>query len=181
MKWIHPSYLAKAFDKLPLLFVSSLLILFVSLPTLAQAQTFELQDHRLVLPTPIHFKTGTAELSPESESALQHIKAYLEAKTAISLLRIEGHNDESTPAMDAQKLSEQRAMAVVRWLVAQGVDCKRLIPVGFGSGKPTAPNNTPEGKARNRRIEVVNAALRSRAIGGMPVDGGGLVAGDPCL
>lgn len=177
MKLIHPLYNHKGFQKLFVLHLSSFLFLIVCNATLAQAQNFELQEHKLVLPEPISFKTGTAELRPESESALQHIKAYLIAKTYISLLRIEGHTDSG---QDAQKLSEQRAMAVVRWLVAQGVDCKRLIPVGFGSSKPTAPTNTPEGKARNTRIEVVNAALRSKAIGGMPVDGGGLVAGDPC-
>lgn len=170
----------RAFYKLLALHLSALLILIVCDSTLAQAQNFELQEHRLVLPAPIIFKSGTAELSPESESALQHIKAYLDAKTYISLLRIEGHTDNSTPGQDGQKLSEQRALAVVRWLIAQGIDCRRLIAVGFGSSKPIALNNTPEGKAQNRRIEVVNAALRSKAIGGMPVDGGGQIAGDPC-
>lgn len=61
-----------------------------------------------------------------------------------------------------------------------GADCKRLIAVGFGSTKPVADNNTAEGKAANRRVSFINAALRSRPIGGMPVDGGGKVAGDIC-
>ena len=65
-------------------------------------------------------------------------------------------------------------------MVAVGIKCDRLIPVGFGSAKPIVPNDTPDHKAQNRRIAFVNAALRGRAIGGMPVDGGGKVAGDPC-
>ena len=59
-----------------------------------------------------------------------------------------------------------------------GVDCKRLIAVGFGSAKPVADNSTPEGKAQNRRVSFFNAALRGRLIGGMPADGGGQIAGD---
>ena len=63
---------------------------------------------------------------------------------------------------------------------AKGIDCKRLIPVGFGETKPVAPNDTPDNKAQNRRTAFVNAALKGKPIGGMPVDGGGKVAGDPC-
>jgi OOP family OmpA-OmpF porin len=64
--------------------------------------------------------------------------------------------------------------------VALGVDCKRLLPVGFGSGKPLSDNPTPEGKAQNRRVTFINAALEGKPIGGMPVDGGGTAAGNPC-
>ena len=78
-------------------------------------------------------------------------------------------------------LSEKRALAVCATLVKLGVDCKRLIAVGFGSSKPVADNVTAEGKATNRRLIFVNAALRNHAIGGMPVDGGGKVAGEICI
>ena len=61
-----------------------------------------------------------------------------------------------------------------------GVDCKRLVAVGFGNTKPVADNSTPDGKARNSRVSFFNAALRDRLIGGMPADGGGKVAGDAC-
>ena len=105
---------------------------------------------------------------------------YLADKTYISTLRIEGHTDDRGDAGANQALSEKRALAVAKALVAKGVDCKRLLPVGFGANKPIRPNDTPEGRAQNRRMDFVNAALRGRAIGGMPVDGGGVVAGDPC-
>jgi OOP family OmpA-OmpF porin len=122
--------------------------------------------------TGIFFKIGTATLSPESDKALNIIKAYLDSKTYVSLMRIEGHVDGSS---QDQALSEARANAVVKWLIDAGVDCKRLIPVGFGNTKPVS-----EVHAANNRISFVNAMLKGRAIGGMPVDGSGKVAGDPC-
>lgn len=71
-------------------------------------------------------------------------------------------------------------MIVCRWLVANGIDCKRLIAVGFGSNKPVESNDTPQGKAMNRRMVFALAALKGKMIGGMPADGGSVVAGDPC-
>lgn len=143
----------------------------------APRPNFPLEGNRLVLPAPITFKTGSAELTDESAKTVQYIAAYLADKTYISLLRIEGHSDN---VGDTQRLTEQRALAVAKALVAKGVACARLLPVGFGASKPVADNASPEGRAKNRRIEAVNAALRGRAIGGLPTDGGGQVAGDPC-
>jgi OmpA-OmpF porin, OOP family len=102
------------------------------------------------------------------------------AKEYITLMRVEGHSDNSGTAADIQKLTEQRAMTVCRWLVTNGIDCKRVIPVGFGDTKPIESNDTPMGKANNRRIVFALAALKGKMIGGMPADGGGVVAGDPC-
>lgn len=142
---------------------------------------FELDGSRLKLPSPIVFVTGKADLAPESDAALAHVRAYLAEKTSISTLRIEVHTDSQGADAANQKLSQARALAVARKLVSLGVDCKRLMPVGFGETKPVAPNDTPEGRAQNRRTEFVNAGLRGIAIGGMPLDGGGVTAGDPCL
>ncbi|MSP61093.1 MAG: OmpA family protein [Myxococcales bacterium] len=111
---------------------------------------------------------------------MKHVKAYLDAKAYISLLRIEVHTDAQGDDRYNQALSEKRALAVARWLAQHGVDCKRVIAVGFGETKPAADNATVEGRAKNRRTLFINAALRGRPIGGVPVDGGGRVAGDPC-
>lgn len=120
----------------------------------------------------ISFARNSAAILPESKRTLNTIKKYLQDKTYISTLRIEGHTD---CGKGAQELSEARAIAVCEWLVANGVDCKRLLPVGFGCNKPIA-----DVSVSNARITFVNAALRDRAIGGMPLDGGGKVAGDAC-
>lgn len=154
------------------------LALLLSVPVLAEdaKPSFKLEGHELVLPSPITFKPGSDTLTEESTAALNHVRAYLEAKSYISQLRIEGHAEDAA----SQALTQKRALAVARWLVAKGVECKRLVPVGFGNTKPVADNSTAEGKAQNRRITFVNAGLRDRAIGGMPMDGGSKSAGDAC-
>lgn len=146
----------------------------------AWAASYELQDNALVVPSPIVFETGGDGIRPESEAALQHVANYLKDKTYISLLRIESHTDNQGDPAKNQALTEKRSMAVGRWLIAHGIDCQRLLAVGFGSTKPVADNRSPEGRSQNRRVRFVNAALRGRAIGGMPVDGGGHVAGELC-
>ena len=161
-----------------------LLSLLLLLPAAVLAEdakpspSFKLEGSELVLPSPISFEAGTATLTPESTTALEHVRAYLEEKSYVSALRIEGHSDESTE--ESETLSEKRALAVARWLVDKGVDCKRLVPVGFGGTKPVADNSTPEGKAQNRRVSIITAGLRGIAMGGKPLDGGGKLAGDPC-
>ncbi|MEO6831916.1 MAG: OmpA family protein [Chitinophagaceae bacterium] len=121
----------------------------------------------------VSFAKNSAEILPESDAALNTIKKFLEDKSYISLLRVEGH---VSCGKGDQGLSEARALAVCKWLVAQGVDCKRLLPVGFGCTKPITDANNE----MNERITFVNAALKGHAIGGMPVDGGGKVAESGC-
>ena len=153
-------------------------LLFVTNSVIAQLPKME--NGKLILDEQVSFKTGSAELTDEGKEALKPVKEFLAQKDYISTLRIEGHTDNTGVEADNQKLSEQRALAVCKWLVQNGIDCKRLIAVGFGSSKPVAPNDTPMNKAQNRRIEFIPAALKGKAIGGMPLDGGGVVAGDIC-
>jgi OmpA-OmpF porin, OOP family len=135
--------------------------------------TFEVEDNQLVLPGPIAFATGSSDLDVDaSTDALWYVHDYLEAKDYITLVRIEGHGDVA--GEDALMQTGDRALAVGRWLVANGIDCKRLLAAAFGDTKPIADPSTAEGRAQNRRITVVNAELRGRAIGGMPVDGGAI-------
>lgn len=144
------------------------------------AQEYKIEGNEVKITKEIQFKTGTASLLSESEAALLLIKRYLDDKSYISTLRIEVHTDNTGDAAANQLLSEKRAEAISDRLIALGVDCNRLLPVGFGGTKPVADNGTAEGRAQNRRTSFVNAALRGKAIGGMPVDGGGKVAANPC-
>jgi OmpA-OmpF porin, OOP family len=141
---------------------------------------FKIEGGGLKLPGPVVFETGSDKLSAVSDEVLEIVHDYLDAKPDITLLRIEGHTDTDGVAAANQTLSEKRSMAVARWLVGVGIRCDRLIPVGFGQSKPIVPNDTPDNKAQNRRVAFINAALKGKPIGGMPVDGGGKVAGDPC-
>lgn len=146
----------------------------------ARAQDYKLEGNEIKIGQPVLFEAGTSVLKPESDAALKIIKKYLDDKSYISLLRVEAHMDNSGNVAENQSLTEKRAYAVCRALIALGVDCKRLIAVGFGDIKPVEDNTTPEGKQVNRRICFVNAALRGHPIGGLPVDGGGVSAGDIC-
>jgi len=156
-----------------------LLISAIVNPALAQP-AYKIEGSEVKIDKPILFKTASAVLKPESDEALNIIKQYLEDKSYISLLRIEGHTDTDGDAYANQILSERRALAVCIRLRELGVDCKRLIAVGFGGNKPVADNSTVAGKAENRRISFINVALRGRVIGGLPEDGGGRVAGKVC-
>ena len=154
--------------------------IFLTLTLSVSAQLPKIENGGLVLDHSVLFQTGSAVLRSESDSALNQVKAFLLSKEYITLMRIEGHLAAGMDETKGQSLSEKRALAVCRWLIHNGIDCKRLIAVGFGSQKPIADNSTPPGKAQNTRIEFKMAALRDRPIGGMPVDGGGRVAGDIC-
>lgn len=145
-----------------------------------KAQEYRVENNQVIISETIEFEPGSAVLKPESDAALKIIKKYLDDRSYISTLRVEAHSDNSGDAAKNQALTEKRAMAVCAELVKLGVDCKRLIAVGFGGTKPIGDNATPMGKAANRRISFYNAALRGRLIGGMPADGGGVLAGNPC-
>jgi len=141
---------------------------------------YGIENNELKLSVPVLFADGSDKLLPESERALAVVKDFLNEKTYITLLRIEGHTDADGDAASSQQLSERRALLVARWLVDKGVDCGRVLPVGFGATKPVAANDTAENRRKNRRLAFAFASLRGRLIGGQPADGGGKVTGDPC-
>ncbi len=157
---------------------SYILVFFLLTSFSSMAQDYKLEGNEVKIEKQVLFETGTDKLKPESTAALEIIKQYLTDKSYISLLRVECHTDN--PGNASQVLTEKRAFAVCKKLVEMGIDCKRLIAIGFGNTKPFADNSTPEGKAQNRRVSFFNAALRGRLIGGMPADGGGRIAGDVC-
>lgn len=144
------------------------------------AAIFPMDGQALKLPGRVEFEAGSDRLRPESDVVLEVVLDYLNARPDITLLRIEGHADgDGAPAFN-QTISEKRAIAAARWLVAAGIPCTRLLPVGFGQTKPIAAGSTPDAKAQNTRIRFVNAALKGKPVDGAPTDGGGRVAGDPC-
>jgi OmpA-OmpF porin, OOP family len=146
-----------------------LLTLLVALGvSLAAAPRIE-QNH-IVLDAAFTFAGDSAEPAGATDEAVRQLAAFLAEKPALTLVRLEGHAPD-------QALSEQRALVIARLLVAAGIACERLLPVGFGATKPVA---APREAAANTRLEIHVAALRGRLIGGMPADGGGQVAGKPC-
>jgi outer membrane protein OmpA-like peptidoglycan-associated protein len=104
----------------------------------------------------IYFDFNKATIKfPESQEALQAAYQILKDNPTIKV-EIQGHTDNVGSDEYNQRLSEQRAWAVVNYLVQQmGVDAARLIARGYGESMPKASNDTPEGRALNRRVEFV--------------------------
>lgn len=139
-----------------------------------------MEGNKLTLPGAIVFKTGKAEIDEVSFPILDMVKAYLDAKPNVTKLRVEGHTDNVGDAKKNLELSGARALAVAKYLVGKGIDCKRLVATGFGDTKPVAPNTTDEGKAQNRRTDFINAELKGKAILGMPLEANAPVVKDSC-
>lgn len=102
----------------------------------------------------IHFDTAKAIIQPDSESVLAEIVKLLQDNGDLKL-RVEGHTDSQGSAASNQALSQRRAQAVVAWLTAHGIASDRLSAVGLGQTKPVADNTTEDGRAKNRRVELV--------------------------
>lgn len=109
----------------------------------------------------ILFDTGKAEVKPEGIALLQKIVSILRDERE-KAIRIEGHTDNVPIAGMLAKsyptnweLSAARAINVTRYLQDQGIDPALLSAAAYGEQKPVADNSTPEGKAKNRRIEIV--------------------------
>jgi|HubBroStandDraft_2_1064218.scaffolds.fasta_scaffold12172_2 outer membrane protein OmpA-like peptidoglycan-associated protein len=102
----------------------------------------------------VFFVRAKAAIEPVSFGELDHVVEILQADPKLRL-RIEGYTDSEGPDAREIKLSLRRAQAVARYLEMQGIDASRLDVVGLGKTKPIAPNDSPEGMARNRRVEMV--------------------------
>lgn len=102
----------------------------------------------------INFDTGKATIKPESEGSINQITALLKGVPALKV-SIEGHTDNVGTAESNMKLSEDRAKAVVAAVVAKGIAAERMSAVGRGQDAPVADNRKEEGRALNRRVEVV--------------------------
>jgi outer membrane protein OmpA-like peptidoglycan-associated protein len=102
----------------------------------------------------IFFDTAKSDLKPESEPALKELVAMLQGNPTLSVWVV-GHTDSAGTVASNMSLSAARAAAVVKSLVQSGITANRLAPYGAGPYAPVATNATDEGRARNRRVELV--------------------------
>lgn len=119
---------------------------------------------RFVLPTDILFDSGSADLGPEAQERLATLAQTVKEVSAEIpsdidwVLRIDGHTDKrpiNTPRFPSNwELSSARAVAIVKYLVVQGIPAHRVSANGFGSFQPLDGADTPEAYAKNRRIEI---------------------------
>src|SRR5579863_567698 len=106
----------------------------------------------------VEFASGSAQLTPADEKILKSLGQALDSTTLKPCcFEIQGHTDSIGSAILNKRLSERRAQAVIDYL-AQGnaVDRDRMMPRGLGKSEPIASNETAEGRAKNRRVQVVN-------------------------
>ncbi len=102
----------------------------------------------------INFETGKSTIQTESEKIIDQIAELLKANTDLKI-SVEGHTDNvGTPASN-KTLSDNRAKSVMNAVVAKGIDKARLTAKGWGQDKPLTENESEEGKAKNRRVEIV--------------------------
>jgi len=101
------------------------------------------------------FATGRSTLLPAAEDRLLALVDALRSMPTGQKIVIEGHTDSVGSDVTNQRLSEARAAAVRSFLVRHGLTQERLDAIGLGESDPVADNTTPEGRANNRRVEIV--------------------------
>lgn len=109
----------------------------------------------LTLSGSVLFKTGEATLLPVAQDSLARVAEALRALPEERSIVVEGHTDSQGDDDANQRLSQARAEAVLAFLSSHGVAAGRLSAVGHGESKPIASNATAEGRANNRRVELI--------------------------
>ena len=103
----------------------------------------------------VKFPVNRDELSPEAEARLAELVQRLTAENRNVYLEIQGHTDASGEAGFNEELGEARAEAVRRYLSRNSIALNRMATISYGEDSPVAPNDTPEGRAQNRRVAIV--------------------------
>ncbi|MBN2523888.1 MAG: OmpA family protein [Bacteroidales bacterium] len=114
----------------------------------------KLQQDGKIVSNGIRFESGKSAIKPESMGVINEIHELMEEHPDVKF-SVEGHTDNVGDEDYNQKLSEQRAEAVVNKLIEMGLSKDRFVSKGHGESQPVASNDTAEGKASNRRVEFI--------------------------
>lgn len=120
-----------------------------------EKQLAVLTETRIEITERVHFEFDKAVLQSRSHELLDNVAAIIKAHPEITEIQVEGHTDAIGSEAYNQDLAQRRAAAVVDYLVGQGVARDRLTAVGYGESRPTATNDSREGRAQNRRVRFV--------------------------
>ncbi|WP_174803548.1 OmpA family protein [Martelella limonii] len=107
----------------------------------------------VVFPSAISFETDKSTIVPEFGPALDTVAALM-TKYSATNVDVNGYTDSTGSDAYNLKLSQERANAVAGALIQRGVSPQRLLPVGYGKANPVASNDTADGRAQNRRVEL---------------------------
>lgn len=122
-----------------------------------QKQLVKIESDSLVLKDKVYFATGTSKVLAQSLPMLEQIAAVMKEHPELTVVQINGHTDNQGGRDYNLKLSQARADAVRSYLVAQGVEPRRLQAKGFGPDQPIADNASAAGREQNRRVEFMSA------------------------
>lgn len=114
----------------------------------------ELTDQRIRITDPVMFEGTTATIRSVSDEILDTVATILAEHPEVSL-EVQAHTDSQGDDQANLELSNERAQAVVEYLLAKGVDASRLTARGYGETRPIESNRTSQGRAINRRVEFV--------------------------
>ena len=104
--------------------------------------------------TGVSFQSDTAELMADDSAILDGVAQRLSELDGV-IIEVQGHTDSSGDPDVNLLISQERAEAVVSYLVERGVDATILTPKGYGASAPIADNGTEQGRAANRRVELL--------------------------
>ena len=124
-------------------------------PPAAPPPKVEITDDHLDLKEPVFFQTGSSRIDPKSDGLLAEVAAAIQKVDPNKVISVEGHTDDRGRRRTNLRLSKRRAQAVVDRLIRLGVAKARLRSVGHGPNDPIAPNDSAEGRALNRRVELL--------------------------
>ncbi len=135
--------------------------------TTANARINGLDDYDVLATIAVHFKNGSARLSPQAKAEIDAVANTVSENLNGWIVAVEGYADSTGRTAGNRSLSERRAKAVIDYLVTKhGLPPYRVVqPFGFGSANPVAAENTGEGRALNRRAEIrvlVNKGISSQ-------------------
>jgi outer membrane protein OmpA-like peptidoglycan-associated protein len=110
----------------------------------------------------VQFDTGKATIKKVSDKLLDEVAGVLAAHPEILKIEVQGHTDNRGTKGGNKILSEQRAAAVMKALVARGIDVARLASHGYGQDKPIDVNTTDAGRQKNRRVQFIILEKKAR-------------------